>query len=132
MSKHSKDTIGFYDYNGEWVEIPTPDKKTKEAIQEYKSVYNQINSYQIASVFITPKREGFIRQAIQAQTQSKRILCAKEYLPGVPKEFDCAKYQCAICNLNNNQAELITETPIKRYYGGVPMLYFNLFNKHIK
>lgn len=131
MSKPAKREVSFYT-EGMLVETVT-DRETARAIRQYKSVYNQIDSYSIASTFLNyNNKDGFVYKAIQAQSRRLRILCIKKYIPNVPETCDDATYECAIFHRKNQTKELIQNTAIEKYYGGVPMLYYKLFSEHIK
>ena len=74
MSKPAKREVSFYT-EGMLVETVT-DRETARAIRQYKSVYNQINSYSISSTFLNyNNKDGFVYKAIQAQSRRLRILC---------------------------------------------------------
>ena len=131
MSRPAKREVSFYT-EGMLVETIT-DYETAKAIRQYKSVYNQIGSYKIASTFLnSPTDDRFVYEAIQAQSRRLRILCIKKYIPNVPESCDGATYECGIFHLKSKTKELVKKDPVARYYGGVPMLYYKLFREHMK
>ena len=130
MSRRAIREVEFFT-EGKLVKTVT-DAETARAISFYKSVYNQITSFNIVARDLPPKREGFVRIARQAQSHSLRILCIKEYMPNVPEFMSGATYDCGILNRKTNQTALVPDYKIERHYGGVPMLYYKLFREHIK
>ncbi len=122
MSKTATREVEFYT-EGELVKTVT-DAETARAIGMYKDVYNKIQSFDITTCILPPKRVGFTRVAIQAKSHKLRILCIKEYLKNAPEILDGAQYECGILNMKSDKFE--------RVDGGVPMLYYKLFSEHIK
>ena len=130
MSKQAIREVEFIT-EGEHVKTVT-DAETARAIGMYKDVYNKIESFDITSTTLPAKRAGFIREAFQAKSHRLKILCFKEYLPNMPEDLDGAQYECGILNMKSNKVELVTSAAIERHYGGVAMLYFNLFRGRTK
>jgi hypothetical protein len=130
MSKQATREVEFYT-DGELVKTVT-DKETARAIGAYKDVYNKIQSFDITSCILPGKRDGFVRHAIQAKSPKIKILCIKEYMPNMPEEFDGAQYQCGIMHTKTKQTEVVANGALERHYGGIPMLYYKLFNEHTK
>lgn len=105
--------------DGKLVELET-DVKTARAIGMYKDVYNKIQNFDISSRIIPGKHDGFVREAIVAQSRKLKIVCTKEYLPNVPEALNAARYECGILNTKTNKFEPVG--------GGVPQLYYKLFH----
>ena len=122
MSNSKEKAVQFYT-EGELVETVT-DPATARLIGIYKDVYNKIGSFKITSRILMPKRTGFTRKAIQAQSTRLRILCTKEYIPNVPEVMDGAVYECGILNLKTNVYQPIDN--------GVQTLFYKLFSEHVK
>ena len=122
MSNSKEKAVQFYT-EGELVETVT-DPATARLIGIYKDVYNKIDSFKITSRILIPKRTGFTRKAIQAQSTRLRILCTKEYIPNVPEVMDGAIYECGILNLKTNVYQAIDN--------GVQTLFYKLFSEHVK
>ena len=122
MSNSKEKAVQFYT-EGELVETVT-DPATARLIGIYKDVYNKIDSFKITSRILIPKRTGFTRKAIQAQSTRLRILCTKEYIPNVPEVMDGAVYECGILNLKTHAYQAIDN--------GVQTLFYKLFSEHVK
>lgn len=122
MSKQAVKEVEFF-ADGELIRTTT-DPETARDIGMYKDIYNKIEHFTITSRILTPKRAGFVRKAIQAQSHRLRIVCIKEYLPNVPEILDASECECGILNRKTQEYHEVK--------GGVQDLYYNLFNGRIK
>lgn len=122
MSKHETKQVEFF-IDGKLVQTDV-DPETARAISKYKDVYNCVQSFEIATCNVPARRDGFIREAVQATSRKLKIVCTKEYNPNIPETVAPPRYECGILNTKSQQFEAFS--------GVVPMLYYKLFSGRIK
>jgi len=122
MSRQAVREVEFYT-EGKLVKTVT-DAKTAQAIGMYKDIYNKVQYFQVTLHKLTPRRIGFVREVIVAESHRLKIYCTKEYLPDVPEVLSGVQYDCGILNKKTEKIEQVG--------GGVPLLYYKLFREHVK
>lgn len=124
MSRYAMEEVEYME-DGVLVKTVT-DAKTARAIGRYKNIYHCAQSFSVTTYQLPSQLadQGFVREAILAQSRKLKILCLKDYLPNVPEYICDPHYQCGILNKKTQEFE--------RIVSGVDILYYKLFRGRIK
>lgn len=100
------------------------DAETARAIGMYKDTCNKIHSFNISAHTLPAKNEGFVCEALVADSRTIQIICFKEYKPNIPEIVCRPMYQCGILNKKSREIQSVSNA--------IPELYFKLLREHVK